>query len=96
MAMARRRATKARSKSAPAGARPSREKAAVGKVSSLSGSGGTLQERLAALERERDQLREELERSRASQRQLEETQAQVRDRLTWALDSLQHILQGKS
>ena len=34
----------------------------------------------------------ELERSKARQRQLEETQAQVRDRIAWALDSLHSIL----
>jgi hypothetical protein len=29
------------------------------------------------------------------QRRLEETQAQVRDRIAWALDSLHNILEGK-
>ena len=56
---------------------------------------GNLRERLAALECERDQLREEVESFKARQRQLEETQAQVRDRIAWALDSLQNILEGK-
>jgi chaperonin cofactor prefoldin len=47
------------------------------------------------LERERDALRHELERSEARIEALEKTQAQVRDRLAWALDSLQNIIQGK-
>ena len=52
-------------------------------------------ERLAAVEGERDALKEELERFKARQRRLEETQAQVRDRISWALDSLHNILEGK-
>jgi hypothetical protein len=54
-----------------------------------------LRERLAAAECERDQLKEELERFKMRQRRLEETQAQVRDRIAWALDSLHNILDGK-
>jgi hypothetical protein len=52
-------------------------------------------DRLAALERERDALRLELERSAARVEALEKAQAHVRDRLAWALDSLQNIIQGK-
>jgi hypothetical protein len=52
-------------------------------------------DRLAALERERDALRLELERSEARVEALERAQAHVRDRLAWALDSLQNVLQGK-
>ena len=48
-----------------------------------------------ALECERDALKEELEHFKARQRRLEETQAQVRDRIAWALDSLHNILDGK-
>ncbi len=93
-AMARRRATKARSKSAPAGARTPRGKAARGQETGARANGG-LRERLAAAERERDQLKEDLERSKARLEQLEAAHAQVRDRIAWALDSLHNILEGK-
>ena len=93
-AMAPRRAAKARSKSAPAGARPAHGKAPSGKQAAAAAN-GTLRERLAAVECERDALKEELEHFKARQRQLEETQAQVRDRIAWALDSLHNILDGK-
>jgi hypothetical protein len=52
-------------------------------------------ERLAALERERDLLQQELERSRLRVRLLEETHTKVCDRIAWALDSLHNILDGK-
>jgi hypothetical protein len=88
--MARRRASKARSDSAPLRARSARDKAKSGK------SGPTLMGRLAALERERDALKEELQRAQARVRQLEIGHAQVRDRISWALDSLHTILEGKA
>ena len=50
---------------------------------------------LAAVERECDALRAEIEHFKANQRQLEEAQARVRDRLAWALDSLHSILDSK-
>ena len=87
--MARRRASKAGGKSTTVDARVSRVKAKDGPA------GATLGERLAALERERNALKEELERSRSRVRQLEETQARVRDRIVWALDSLHGILESK-
>ena len=90
-AMAPRRAAKARSKPAPAVAHPVRVKAPSNKPT----GGGDLRERLAAVECERDRLKEELESFKARQRRLEETQAQVRDRISWALDSLHNILEGK-
>jgi len=93
-AMAPRRAAKARSKSAPAAARPAHGKAPSGKQTGAAAN-GSLRERLAAVECERDTLKEELERFKARQRRLEETQAQVRDRISWALDSLHNILEGK-
>ena len=93
-AMAPRRAAKARSKSAPAAARPARGKAPSGKQAAAAAN-GSLRDRLAAVEGERDALKEELERFKARQRRLEETQAQVRDRISWALDSLHNILDGK-
>jgi hypothetical protein len=87
--MARRRATKASGKSASAAAGAPRLKAKDGPAV------GTLGERLAAVERERNALQEELERARSRVRLLEETQARVRDRIAWALDSLHNILEGK-
>jgi predicted RNase H-like nuclease (RuvC/YqgF family) len=63
------------------------------KSKAIRGAGSA--DKLAALERERDALRHELERSEARIEALEKTQAQVRDRLAWALDSLQNIIQGK-
>jgi len=59
-------------------------------------SADALAERLAAVERERDVLQEELERARMRVRLLEDTHAKVRDRIAWALDSLHSILDGKS
>jgi hypothetical protein len=88
--MARRRASKARSASASARPRIPQRKPKT------TDAGPTLSERLAVLERERDALKEELDRSRARVRQLEEGQAQVRDRIAWALDSLHNILEGKA
>ena len=92
--MAPRRAAKARSKSAPAAARPVRSKTPSNKPTG-GASNGSLRERLAAVECERDRLKEELESFKARQRRLEETQAQVRDRISWALDLLHNILEGK-
>ena len=54
-----------------------------------------LKELVAALERERDALRAELERSAARVRTLEKAQAQVRDRIAWALDTLHNLIEGK-
>jgi hypothetical protein len=89
LGMARRRAGKATNKSASARTRTQQPKPKSG------AAGPTLVQRLTALERERDALRGELERSRARVRQLEDCQAQVRDRIAWALDSLHNILDGK-
>ena len=58
-------------------------------------SESALKERLAALERERDGLRAALEREASRVRKLERTNAAVRDRISWALDSLQNILETK-
>jgi uncharacterized coiled-coil DUF342 family protein len=74
----------------------SKAKLAAPRTQALRGAiakgGGTLQQRLAAAERERDALRAELKRMTAHVRRLDETNAQVRDRISWALDSLQSIL----
>lgn len=86
---ARRRAQKARTKIAPA-----REGVQRGKTKTAE-AGEPVKTRLAALERERDALRADLQRAEARVRNLEKTQAQVRDRIAWALDSLHSILDGK-
>jgi hypothetical protein len=51
---------------------------------------------LVVLERECAALRQELERERARRQALEEVQAATRDRIAWALDSLQAILDARS
>ena len=55
----------------------------------------SLEERITALERERDELRAALEEERARRRKLEEVYAAARDRISRALDSLHTILNGK-
>jgi hypothetical protein len=87
--MARRLADKARSKTAPVRAQSRRGKAKVAVPD------GTAQQRLAAVERERDALRAELEQLEERLRLMEKNHAAVRDRIAWALDSLHNILQGK-
>lgn len=87
---ARRRAQKARTKIAPA-----REDAQRGKTKAATIAAEPMKVRLSALERERDALRADLQRAEARVRELEKTQAQVRDRIAWALDSLHNILDGK-
>ena len=47
------------------------------------------------LERERDALRAELDEANERLQVMEKNQADVRDRIAWALDSLHNILQGK-
>jgi hypothetical protein len=54
-----------------------------------------MRERLASLERERDALRTELEREQTRARKLEEANAAARDRVAWALDTLNNILDLK-
>jgi hypothetical protein len=55
-----------------------------------------LHKRLAALERERDTLRTALEQERARRRALEKVHAATRDRISWALGSLQAILDARA
>ncbi len=88
--MAQRHAGKANPRAASTRNRGGRSKA---KSTSPDGS---LKERLSALERERDQLREALERERARASKLEEINTAARNRVSWALDSLQSILESKS
>ena len=59
-------------------------------------SEAALSERFAALERQCEALREALELERARRRALEEVHAATRDRIAWALDSLQSILNAKT
>jgi hypothetical protein len=87
--MVRHAARKARRKAVSARAPPRRAK------SKTKPPGNRLAERLAALEQERDALREELEREQARNRKLEEASAAARDRISWALDTLISILDGK-
>ena len=84
------RAVKARSKPASA-----REQSSPGRAKGGTQSNGSLPQRVATLERERDALKDELRRTQAQLRKLEETHSQVRDRIAWALDSLQSILESK-
>ena len=86
-AMARHR-DKARTRAVPAGARALRGGEEEG--------AGALQLKLTALARERDALRGELRRCEARVQQLEEAQAQVRERIAWALDTLNNILARSS
>jgi hypothetical protein len=83
--MARHR-DKARTKAVPASTRALRGGGDEG--------GDTLQLKLVAIARERDTLKDELRRAEARVRQLEQAQAEVRERIGWALDALQHILAG--
>jgi hypothetical protein len=88
-AMARRHAGKATPRSASARDRGRRGKAKA------AASDSSLKERLLALERERDALRVALEREQARAGKLEEINAAARNRISWALDSLQTILEAK-
>ena len=87
--MARHSVGKANPDSAGARNRSRREKVAPKAID------GTLRERLAAAERERDALRIAFDREQARVRKLEEANAVARDRIAWALDSLQSILEPK-
>jgi predicted nucleic acid-binding Zn-ribbon protein len=51
--------------------------------------------RLATLERERDALTAEVQSLQQRCRQLEDTTAHVRNRLAWAIDSVESVLQNK-
>jgi hypothetical protein len=86
--MARRHAGKAK-KSAAA---PERPRGGSAKTETTEGA---LKERLATAERERDGLRADLDRLQERLRAIEKAQAEVCDRIAWALDSLHKILDGK-
>jgi hypothetical protein len=85
--MARRSAGKAKPKSVASGGQRSRGNAPAAESGLL--------ERLAVIERERDALLAALSLERERRRKLEEVHAAVRDRVAWALDSLQSILEAK-
>ena len=86
--MARRQAGKTSPKPALVRDRGARSKAKT------DSSNGSLKERLQVLERERDTLREALEREQSRVRKLEQVNAAARDRISWALDTLQNILEA--
>jgi hypothetical protein len=88
--MARRHAGKANPTSAAARTRNRREK------SRTAAPEGAVRERLAALERERDALRAELEREQARAHKLEEANTAARDRVAWALETLNDVLGTKA
>lgn len=56
-------------------------------------SGGRLADAVTALEREREDLRKELVEARARIAELEKARKEALDRIDWAIDSLQNILQ---
>jgi hypothetical protein len=53
---------------------------------------GVQRDRVAALERERDSLRQALEEERETSRRLQQANAAARDRIAWALDTLRSVL----
>lgn len=87
--MARRSVGKANPRAAGVRARDRHGKTEV------AGSESSLKDRLRAAERERDALRATIERERVRIRKLEEANASARDRVAWALDSLQNVLDGR-
>jgi Domain of unknown function (DUF4164) len=89
-AMARRHAGKANPRAASV-----RDRARGSKVKTAAPE-SSLKERLTALERERDALRAALDQERARCSKLEEVNAAARNRINWALDSLQNILETKN
>jgi hypothetical protein len=93
--MARRRAGKADPKSAPLRRGARRGKGRTVAAAAAPAPEGPLNERLAALERECASLRAELERERSRRQALETVHAATRDRIAWALDSLQTILDAR-
>jgi hypothetical protein len=85
--MARRRAGKAKLKGVASGRERTKGSAPAPESALL--------ERLVAIERERDALLAALSLEQERRRKLEEMHAAARDRIAWALDSLQSILEAK-
>jgi hypothetical protein len=94
--MARRRAGKADPKRATLRGGGRRGKAKAVAANTAPASEAMLKERLATLEHECAALREELERERTRRQALEAVHAATRDRIAWALDSLQAILNARN
>jgi hypothetical protein len=94
--MARRRAGKADPKSASLRGGGRRGKARTVAADKAASPRTSPNERLTALERECETLRAELERERSRRLALEEVHAATRDRIAWALESLQAILDARS
>jgi hypothetical protein len=93
--MARRGAGKAKPKSVATGGQRNKGTATSGPASrSVPTSDSALLERLAAVERERDALLAALSLEQERRRRLEEVHAAARDRIAWALDSLQSLLEA--
>ncbi len=94
--MARRGAVKAKPKSVASGEQRNKGTATPGPApGSAQMSERALLERLAAVERERDALLAALSLEQERRRRLEEVHATARDRIAWALDSLQSLLEAK-
>ena len=95
--MAGRGAGKAKPKgaTAKAGARRRKAQPAPRARAATVRARATPEERIAALERERDDLRAALEQERARRRKLEAVYAAASDRIARALDSLHTILETK-
>jgi len=90
--MARRGAGKAKPKSVASGEQRNKGTAAPGPAQM---SEGALLESLAAVDRESDALLAALSLEQERRRRLEEAHAAARDRIAWALDSLQSLLEAK-
>ena len=86
--MARVRASKQRGASAAA-------KPPIERARARASQDGPWRERLAGIERERDLLRADLERAQARVQHLEQMHLEVRERIAWAMDTLQSVLEGK-
>jgi hypothetical protein len=93
--MAGRRPVKANPKGAAVRAGARHGKAKVRTPAVAVGAAASLEERIGALERERDELRAALDEEREHRRKLEEVYAAARDRISRALDSLHTILNAK-
>jgi len=93
--MAGRRPVKANPKGAAVRAGARHGKGKVRTPAAAASAAVSLEERIAALERERDDLRAALDEERERRRKLEEVYAAARDRISRALDSLHTILNAK-
>jgi uncharacterized coiled-coil DUF342 family protein len=80
-------AQRAQQKSKPGSAR---QKPAA----SPAAGGRELEDRLKALERERDELKASLEAARGRITALEESRSQIANRIDWVIDSLQTLVEN--